>query len=149
MNKKILLFSILAVFMLVAISYATAINTADSKKKESPLWKIRTRGAITSNIEDIIENIKTKFLGERMFFLPFHWLGNGNEISARDQFMEKRTSNDDDYTCVYKCTSDEGPTCEDTCGVPFCGKGRTVEYYTCAGPVCALKCQAEWILITS
>jgi hypothetical protein len=71
MKKKIMIGSLLAVFMLVAISFISSaeVNT-DVEKKESPLWKIRTRRSISEKISDIIENIKTKFLGERMFFLP-------------------------------------------------------------------------------
>lgn len=79
MNKKILVVSILAVFMQVAISFASAIssNTArTAKKKESPLYGIRTRRAIRERLGRIIENIKTKFQGDRIFFLPLQWLNN-------------------------------------------------------------------------
>ena len=76
MNKKILAVSILAVFMLVAISFATAINTTPAKKKESPLFKIRTKLAIGERLENLRENIKAKFVGERIFFLPFQWIKN-------------------------------------------------------------------------
>ena len=73
MNKKILSISILAIFLLVAISFASAVgtNTSDAEKKESPLYGIRTKRAIGEKIGNILENIKTKFLGERMFFLRF------------------------------------------------------------------------------
>ena len=75
MNKKLLVVSILAVFMLLAISMASAVNTTTTvKKKESPLFGIRTRQAIGEKIGDIIENIKTKYIGERVFFLPFQGL---------------------------------------------------------------------------
>ncbi len=77
MNKKILVVSILAVFTLVAISFATAVssNTAKSvEKKESPLYRIRTRRAIGERLGKIIDYIKTRFLGDRLFFLPFQWL---------------------------------------------------------------------------
>jgi hypothetical protein len=70
MKKKVVAISILAVFMIVAISYATAVNTTNVEKKESPLFGIRTRRAINEKITDIIENIRTKFLGGRMFFMP-------------------------------------------------------------------------------
>jgi len=75
-NNKILLVGILTVFMVIAVSYATAVNTntANTERKESPLFHIRTRRAITEKITTILENIRTKFLGERMFFLPFQWL---------------------------------------------------------------------------
>ena len=72
MNKKILLISILSFLMLLTISFASAINTntTDIERKESPLYRIRIRRAIGEKITIIIENIRTKFLGERIFFLP-------------------------------------------------------------------------------
>ena len=73
--KKILILSFLAVLMLVTISFASAINTnADSEKKESPLFKIRIKSTIGQKIGGIYEQIKSKFLGERSFFLPIHWM---------------------------------------------------------------------------
>ncbi len=75
MNKKILIVCILAVFTLVAISFASAINTTTPvKKKESPLYGIRTRRAIGERLGEIIDYIKTRFLGDRIFFLPFQWI---------------------------------------------------------------------------
>jgi hypothetical protein len=86
MNKKILLFSIVAVFMLLTISFASAINTNNTynERKESPLFRIRTRRAITEKITNRIDNIKTNFLGERIFFLPLLQLRDKEMISARD-----------------------------------------------------------------
>jgi hypothetical protein len=71
MNKKILIISVLAVLMLVSISFVSAaeVNT-DAEKKDSPLYGIRTRRAITEKIDDIVDNIRAKFIGERMFFIP-------------------------------------------------------------------------------
>jgi hypothetical protein len=71
MNKKILLVSILSLVMLLTISFASAINTnnIDADKKESPLYRIRTRRVIGEKIGVIIENIRTNFLVERIFFL--------------------------------------------------------------------------------
>ena len=43
-------------------------------KKESSLYKIRTRRAIGERLGKIIDYLKTRFIGERMFFLPFQWL---------------------------------------------------------------------------
>ena len=75
MNKKILAISTTAVFILVAIPFASAVNiTTVVEKKESPLFGIRTRKAISGRIGEVIENIKTKYIGERVFFLPFQWL---------------------------------------------------------------------------
>jgi hypothetical protein len=77
-KKKILIVSILAVFMLMAISFATAVgqnSSSDVEEKESPLYGIRTKQAVGEKISNIIENIKTKFLGERVFFVPYRWFG--------------------------------------------------------------------------
>ncbi len=79
MNKKILVVSILTIFMLMAITFATAIQTTNTQKKESPLYKIRTRLAIGERILTLKETIKAKFLGERLFFLPFQWLKDGHQ----------------------------------------------------------------------
>ena len=75
MKKKLIIGSLLAVFMLVAISFVSSAEVnANIEQRESPLYGIRTRRATTEKISNIIENIKTKFLGERMFFLPFRWI---------------------------------------------------------------------------
>ena len=74
MNKKILIVSILAVFTLLTISFATAVslNTVKTNdKKESPLYGIRTRRAIGERLGKIMNYIKTRFIGDRIFFLPF------------------------------------------------------------------------------
>ena len=70
MKGKIIIGSILAVLLLVTISYATAINTKDIEEKESPLYKLRTRLAISEKISNIIDNIETNFLGSRIFCIP-------------------------------------------------------------------------------
>ena len=56
MNKKILVITILAVFMLLAISFASTVssNTPKPPKKESPLFKIRIRKAIQEKIGDMM-----------------------------------------------------------------------------------------------
>ncbi len=71
MKKKILIFSIITVLMLVTISFASAVNTEKSTKKSSPLYSIRTKRAISQEkINNIKENIKTRFIRERIFFMP-------------------------------------------------------------------------------
>jgi len=74
MNKKILVFCILAVFMLLAITFASTVTSDTSKpnRKESPLFRIRTRQAIKEKIGKLL----TRFVGERIFFLPFQWIKN-------------------------------------------------------------------------
>ena len=104
MNKKILLVSSIAVFMLLFISFASAINTnnTNTERKESPLYKIRTRLAIGEKISQIFENIKTKFLGERIFLrLPILNPPSGN-----------RNNNQTPHTtsiCGYCDTTEPGP----------------------------------------
>ena len=114
--KKILIISISAVLMLVTISFASAIDTnTDVEKKESPLYKIRTRQAIREKIGKIIENIKTKFLGERIFFLPLQWLGNKVHLFPRIATNEVPTIIECYKTQCCKPTSD-GHTC--SCTMP-------------------------------
>ena len=69
--KKIIPASILTVFILLAISFVSSaeLNTS-AEERESPLYKIRTGRAITEKISNIVENIKTRFIGERIFFIP-------------------------------------------------------------------------------
>lgn len=70
-KNRIIFGAAIAVLMLVAISYATAVNTnTQTTQKESPLYSIRTRLAIGERLQ----NLKTKLFGERMFCLPFQWL---------------------------------------------------------------------------
>ena len=92
MDKKILLVCISAVLMLVTITYASAINTNDSdtttniEKKDSPLYNIRTRLAIGEKISEIFKSIKSKFIGERIFFLPLFLDG---KTSLKQLFGDK------------------------------------------------------------
>lgn len=75
MNKKILVVSILVVFTFVAISFATAVTTnTQTTQKESPLFGIRKRQAIREQLQDLKESIKARFIGDRLFFLPFEFI---------------------------------------------------------------------------
>jgi hypothetical protein len=50
MNRKILLVSILAALMLITISFSTVVSsdaTESNEKKESPLYRIRVKQAIS------------------------------------------------------------------------------------------------------
>jgi len=89
MNKKILVVSILAVFMLVVISFSTAVSSTSDEQRESPLFRIRTRKAIGERLDNLKETMKAKFVGERVFFLPFQWLRNKDEGSVRDLLAKK------------------------------------------------------------
>lgn len=87
MSKKILIVSILAAFIMVAISFASALQTtsAQNTRKESPLFRIRIRLAIG----EMLEKIKAKYIGQRLFFLPFIILRNEKSPSVRDRLMGK------------------------------------------------------------
>jgi len=100
MNKKLLVVSILAVFMLVAISYASAVssNTTTDEQRESPLFRVRTRRAIGERLGELKEIIKAKFIGERVFFLPFLSL---RDIYNRYSLYTEASSTYGCYTCDY------------------------------------------------
>lgn len=102
MNKKILILSMLAVFMLVAISYASAVsyNITSDEQRESPLFRIRTRKAIGERLDELKEKLKARFIGERVFFLPFQWLMNRDDLSLREGLD------------TIKCTGNSGWTCD-------------------------------------
>jgi len=109
--KKIVILVILIAVMFVTISYATALDTKENdEKKESPLYKIRTNNAIRRSIQ----NIKTKFFGERIFFIPFLTLKNKNNL--RERIENKYT---DAYTecgpMTVGCRPTDCPTCHGDC----------------------------------
>ena len=111
MNKKLLVVSIVAVFILVAISFSTAVSSNTVKtveRKESPLFGIRTRQAIKEKIGDIIENIKTKYIGERAFFLPFQLLRIKNTLRLYTGGSEPECDRTFGVACTedVTCTSD-------------------------------------------
>jgi len=73
MSRKLLVFSVLVIFLLVAISFTSTINSSAGKtvrSKESPLFRIRIIKAIRERVGDFLR----RFVGERVFFLPFQWL---------------------------------------------------------------------------
>ncbi len=85
MRKKIFLVNILLVIMLITITFATAIKTTNTDKKESPLYQIRIRQAVKEKIRDIV----TEFFGERAYFLPFQLFRNTDDPSSRQIITEK------------------------------------------------------------
>jgi len=104
MNKKLLIISILAIFTLVAISFASAINTAKPiEKKDSPLFRIRTRRAIGERLQELRERIKARFIGERLFFLPFQWLRNSDDLSLRQRLILTKGGINSCLICTYGC----------------------------------------------
>ena len=116
--EKITIITILVILMLISISYASALNSKTNiEKKESPLFRVRTRIAIDEKITDILNNIKTKFIGERLFFKPgerlkFQFIGQVE--------MPVRYTNKDPYnSCRSYCVcQEEARTYETICGKP-------------------------------
>jgi hypothetical protein len=104
MNKKIMIFCVSAVFMLIAISFASAVNTNEknASEKESPLYRIRAKSAVREKIGEMIDSIKTNFLGERIFFVPFF------RFMKREPAMPRMATDYDKctwnmFTCVPPC----------------------------------------------
>ena len=100
MNKKILIISIAAVFMLLIISFASTASSNTGKtveKKESPLFGIRTRRAINEKFGEVLENIKTKYIGERVFYSPIFMILKNKQQTLLYTFGE--------------CPTFYGPTC--------------------------------------
>jgi len=118
MKKKIVIFAMLATTMILAVSMASAINTADIKKekKESPLFGIRTNRAISEKIQ----KLKTKFLGERLFFLPFQLFKNNN-LNLRDRLNQKHTDGSIDTECGMPTGECSGVPCKTEFTYPTCG----------------------------
>lgn len=71
MKNKILIIGVLAVFMLVTISMATAISTEKTdEKKESPLFKIRVQNAMQEKkqrVNERMHNFFVKLISDRIF----------------------------------------------------------------------------------
>jgi len=65
-------FQYFAALISVAISFAITANSNKTtiKKKESPLFRIRTKRAIREQLKDLT----SRFIRQRIFFLPFQWI---------------------------------------------------------------------------
>ena len=110
MDKKITIIGCILIFILVTISFASAIET-NTEQKESPLYKLRTRRAIGEKINTIIENKKTRFLGDRTFFIPLSFLFRTDDPSPRGIFYTKSLNCDCSHTNAFSY-----PSCQVTCG---------------------------------
>ena len=111
MNKKLMIISILAVFTLLAISFASAINSNTEKTvrtKESPLFRIRIRKTIKEKIGDLMR----RFVGERVFYLPFQWLRNRGFLSVRERLQQKPTNTPTITPCLSCATGPCYPSCD-------------------------------------
>ena len=113
--KKILGVGIMLLLTLVAISYATATSNVGVDKKESPLYRIRTKIAISEEIGKISDNIKTKFLGDRIFQIPkilYKLVEIRNDEVSYMQPMHSICCTGKLPTCYGKGTCDDGFLCE-------------------------------------
>jgi len=137
MNKRILVISILAVFTIAAITFATAVSsntTTAIAKKESPLFGIRTKLAIGEKLENLKENIKARFVGERLFFLPFQWLSDREGLSIRDRLGEKQETEG-----VISCQETHCGTPTKGCPETECWQDTCRESSTCwPGETCRI-----------
>jgi len=98
MSKKLLLISLLAVLMLVSLSFiSSALVIKDFERKESPLYQIRTKKTISENVEEIVNKLNARFLGERIFFLPFV------RIRYTPQHSEYKAASCDYTMCLAFC----------------------------------------------
>jgi uncharacterized membrane protein len=79
MKRKIIIGSILAAFLLMTISIVSVVGTTiNNEKKESPLYRIRTKRAITEKIENICANF---LQGNRLLLIsPLNIFLSANEI---------------------------------------------------------------------
>ena len=103
MRKKMMGITIIIITMLVTISLATATSSEEKEQtKESPLYKIRAKSHIGQKIGNIVTKIKTKFLGERMFFMPNKPITNQYRMSLREMAqMKSPTHGIYERTCYF------------------------------------------------
>ena len=125
MNKKIILISVVIVFILIIAAFASTVTSDTSKpiRKESPLFGIRTKRAIREKIKDLI---KARFIGERTFFLPFQWLRNRDILPERQRLQDKtaleclRSWIEGCYTAIFLSCRTFCPDTEDELCTKFC-----------------------------
>jgi len=113
MNKKIIIISILAVLMLMAISFVTAVGTKKTEeKKESPLFGIRTQRAVNVNIpisKEKIFNIVANFLKNRIFIVPTFLKKYDNQETVN------RLSTWQKDMCDWTAADDANTICKTNC----------------------------------
>lgn len=108
MNEKIVIATILTIFMLTIISLTTATNMQkieSTEKKISPLYKIRTEKAIGSKLEWIINRIHTRFVNGRLYL-----------NIENPKFFRYRLEN----TGYTDCPTTVVCTCQCTISMPWC-----------------------------
>ena len=94
MRNKLIVVSLLAMSMLIALSFISAATKNSNiavKEKASPLYKIRISKTLDEKIDQMREKIQTRFSG-RLFFLP-NLFKNRDSSSPLDQFSRKHLTN--------------------------------------------------------
>jgi hypothetical protein len=87
MNKKAMIVSIFFVLIMLGISLTTTVSSnTSSEKKDSPLYRIKTRLINGEKIGKIIEDIKTKFIGGKLYFIPSVLRSFSQTLSYLDSF---------------------------------------------------------------
>jgi hypothetical protein len=120
MNKKISTIGIAAILML-AMSIITAVGSDidEDEKKESPLYAIRMNLEIRDKIDIIFNSVKTRFLGNRIFFIPHTSLIKGFDNLVRYRLVSEEKGCPDKGTTDLPCSLPETiPTVpeQETCG---------------------------------
>ena len=89
MENKIKILGVLAICMLVTLSLTTVVSSNKTKDtKESPLYKIRAKRVISERLTNLIEQIKTKFIGDRMFFNLLEWFKTGLLSRQQSKYID-------------------------------------------------------------
>jgi len=121
MKKKILIFCIISIFMLITISYATAVNNSVKQKKVSPLFRFRSSDAIKNKRE----TIKSRFIGNRIFYIPV-------KLKQITSYLGE---------VFYSCTDCSGFTCRETvCIDGSCTDMMGCTVKTCDNPTSSYTC---------
>ena len=117
MKKKLIIGSILAVLMLTTLSFVSVVGSVTTEKKESPLYKIRTKRVIYRTLGEIYGKIITKFQGREFFSLPLNLLMREYPPYACMTYKGVLEGCGDDPTdmnydsCYPTCRYSEEPVC--------------------------------------
>ena len=115
--------------MLVCLSVNSVMSQRNNvNKKESPLFGIRTNRVINEKIE----NIKSKFFLNRIFFIQLQLVEENNNL--RDRLQEKTVAGS--FTCITVCDAGDPMTT----GCQCITREITACIPTCDGPTCGHYC---------
>lgn len=120
--------------MLVTISMTTAVNIK-KEKKETPLFKIRTRESIKNKGDTIKEKIRSHFIYNRVFFVPLK--------IPLTKLIQKIRNNFD----LVSCTDCSYWTCDNTF-CRHCTSNSDCTWKTCQYPTQDYTCPGQTWLCT-